>query len=363
MNIIVRLNASSRTFATLVVQPTFSMIFFYSSDYNALFKKDILSVLSLPKGHCVHFRYWESIIAPDVLRDLNSITNRQGLIIYVKGNTANLPEAQRLVQFFPVRKVLIVNFRMDDQTQLYHFHLELGDFVDPVVTHPAVQSSPPYLFVNYGTIQSYVQKHWYEKVEALVNFDPSFKEAVFYNVKLLRYDGGTPTYINIPFDKEEEASFYRLSETNSYVIDLSILISDNDTKELEKYECKLEYDQKDFLISNPSTIVIGAQKDNRRYKLITKSIENHHSFDYLKIIATKKTSATDVKEFYETIIRFKVCKSKMRAIKFVGLSFLNVIGTALFAYLIGEKQFTLIPVALVLVVASSLGQYYYYNKS
>lgn len=339
------------------------MILFFSSDVNALFQKDVLSVLSLPKGHCVHFRYWESILSPDILRNINSLIGREGLIIYVKGNDPRIPESQRNVTFFPVRRVNITNCRKDEQTRLIHFNLELTEFVDATVNYPAVNLRPPYVFVEYGSIATSVYKPWYEKVEDLVRFDASFENSLFFNIKLLDFREGHPTSIDIPFDKDEEASSYKLSEGKSYILDLSIMISDQNFLDLEKYECKLVYDEKDIMISNPDNIVIGTQKDNRRYKLVTKSIENVRSFDYLKIIATKKSGTGEINNFYETIIRFKVCKNAGKAIGFVVLFFLNVIGTALFAFAISDEKFMLILPALFLVMISALGQYYYYNKT
>ena len=295
------------------------MIFFFSSDYNALYKKDILSALSLPNGHCVHFRYWESIIAPAIISDLNNLIGREGLIVYVKGNNPDLPEDQRQVSFFAVRKVEVRKCRKDDQTQLIHFSLELKGFIDnsALIDFPPADSRPPYIFVNNGTIRTSPGTYWYQKVDDLVVFDPSFKNSLFYHINLKKFDYGMPVGIDMPFDNEEETTLFQLSEGDSYILDLSILISDPEVKEFEKYECNLEYDQKDILISNPSSIVIGAQRDNRRYKMVTKSIENVHSFDYLKVIASKRTAPDTVDTFYETIIRFKVCKSKWKAVWFV----------------------------------------------
>ena len=108
-------------------------------------------------------------------------------------------------------------------------------------------------------------------------------------------------------------------------------------------------------------IIIGTKKDSRRYRLISKSLSSVHSFDYLKLISRKKTGETFL-DSYETIIRFNIAKNKSKAFLFVILFFLNVIGTAWFA---SSKNFDFFPMAcaLIFVIISALGQYFYYNKS
>jgi hypothetical protein len=205
---------------------------------------------------------------------------------------------------------------------------------------------------------------WHKKIENLVAFDNSLKDSIFYNFSLVEYNAGFPESVECRFDPEEEASFYKLSEGKEYIIELSMLISDDDIKNPELYECALDHDNSDIMITNPRNISIGTRKDNRRYRLITKSITTTNSFDYLRIIAQKK-NGDKYDEFYETMIRFNIVKSKAKAFRFVVLFFLNVISTAWFAYLMSIGKFNVLAVmgALTLVVISALGQYYYYNKS
>jgi hypothetical protein len=172
---------------------------------------------------------------------------------------------------------------------LVHFHLELGDFEDCNIEYPNAELlKPPYKFVIEGKILQTVIQKWDEKVVALVDFDKTFEHSLFFNIKLISYNWEMPSEIWAEFDKEEESSFFSLLENRSYILDLSLLISENNFQELEKYECKLEYEKKDILISNPNIINIGTEKDNRRYKLITKSIDSTESFDYVKFLSLKK---------------------------------------------------------------------------
>lgn len=340
------------------------MIFFSSSDITALFKKDIIKVLSLPKGYCIHFRYSDSDLTSPIKQKLPYVVNREGLIIYAKNNNPDvLPIEQRKIECLPIRKVSIINYRQDEQTKLHHFNLELGDFIACDVDYPAKELMPPFKFVFEGSIKTFQTISWIEKVEGLVTFDSSFKKQLFFNVRVTNYNQDGNNYVETPFDKREETSFFRLSEGESYILDLSIYISEDDVKEIEKYECKLEYDKKDILISNPSSIIIGTQKDNRRYNLVTKAVDNIRSYDYLKIISGKRENGT-VNEFYETTIRFNIRKSTFKAVLFTILFLTNLIGTAWFAYILTKGInliWSIIPVGMV--VFSAMGQYYFYNKS
>jgi len=340
------------------------MILFFSSDGNALFQKNVLSSLSLPNGYCIHVRYWEDIVSQSVLNKFGRLRNLEGVHIYVKGNDPSVEKEKRQVEYFSVRKIQIVDYRKDLQTGLIHFNLELGDFINPVIEFPSPENLPPYKFVSEGEVIILNPVRWYEKVESLVKFDNRFDSALFFNFNLTEYFGIWPNSVECRYDSEEETSSFILSEGKSYIIELAILISDSRQDQLESYECLFDYDKNDILITNPRTVIIGTKKDNRRYRLISKSISNIHSFDYLKLISRKKIE-NEYHEFYETIIRFNIVKNKRKAIFFVVLFFLNVTGTAWFAYLISEKRFDLLHMfaALILVIVSALGQYYYYNKS
>lgn len=163
------------------------MILFFSSDKNALFQKDVLSALSLPNGHCVHFRYWEEIVSKSILDKFNSdrLRNLEGILIYVKNNNSRIEKKERKVESFPVRKVQIVDYRKDLKTGLIHFNLELGDFVNPKINYPEPDDLPPFKMLSEGSVSIINSIAWHEKVENLVSFDSTLTEALFYNFKLI----------------------------------------------------------------------------------------------------------------------------------------------------------------------------------
>jgi hypothetical protein len=339
------------------------MFIFSSSDITALFKKDIIKVLSLPKGYCIHFRYSDWDLSDSITAQLPYVIGRAGVIVYAKDNNPDIPIDQRNVKYLPIRRVTVTHYRQDEQTKLHHFNLELGDFIICDITYPASHSMPPFKFVSEGSLNTVKTVSWIEKIEELVAFDASFKEKLFFNVRVNAYNEESGGFVETPFDKREETSYFGLSEGQSYILDLSIYISEENEKEIEKYECILEYDKKDILISNPSSIVIGSQKDNRRYNLVTKAVENIRSYDYLKIISGKKESGT-MNEFYETTIRFNIRKSTFKAFLFTVLFLMNLIGTAWFAYILTKGiDIKWIVLPIVMVVGSAVGQYYFYNKS
>jgi|GEM_PF-1314131 len=341
------------------------MILFYSSDANALFKKDILTVLSLPTNQSVHFRYSQNFVAPDLLATLSQQEGREALIVYVKNNNPDIHEDQRVVHTLPIRRAIIIRTRIDEHTQLVHFSLQLEEFITCDVAYPADPGKiPPRQFVSHADLKTFTRISWHKKIEELVNFDNNFQESLFYYVQINKTKNGGVVSIDPRFDPYEEASYFKISEGRPYQLDLSIYISETNADDFEKYECKLEYNQKDFVISNPSSIIIGTQMDNRRYKLVTKTIDTVKSFDYLKLIA-QKTDGSTVTQFYETLLRFHVRKSRSRALLFVFYILLSVFGTALVAtsrnkvgdYLIGQ-----ICVGVAFAVGAALGLYYHFNK-
>ncbi|WP_431213837.1 hypothetical protein ACQ86N_02755 [Puia sp. P3] len=298
------------------------------------------------------------------MRSLDSLNGREALIVYVKGNNSEEPMEQREVEFFTTRRATVKGARADKQTELVHFSLELAEFINCDVVFPVEQfAKPPYQFVCEAQVTTIVSTNWHSKIEQLVSFDDTLCGHLFYYFEIKQLVGGESYAVDPGFDSHDDASYFSVREGESYQLDLSIYISESNAADFEKYECKLEYDQKDFLISNPSSIVIGTEKDNRRYKLVTKSIDGVQSFDYLKILA-QKTDGTVVTPFYETIVRFYIRKSRRRAVLFVLLILVNLVGTTFVAnskdstgFLIGN-----IAIGLFLVVSSALGLYYYFNK-
>jgi hypothetical protein len=341
------------------------MILFYSSDGNPLFKKDILSVLSLPTNQSVHFRYTKDIVLSNLLDGLHQLIGRDALIVYVKDNDMSKPAKQRSVQLFPVRKAIIRSTRIDKQTQLVHFGLELMEFVKCEVDYPSdLHMAPPYQFVSHADLKKLEFISWYEKIEELVKFDRSFENHLFYYVEIKQTLNGYKQPVDPGFDSDEEAGYLRVCEGKPYQLDLSIYISETNPENYEKYECKLEYNQKDFIISNPSNINIGTQRDNRRYKLVTKNIDSVRSFDYLKIIA-QKTNGSANTQLYETLLRFQIRKSFKKAGLFVLYILISVGGTVIIANAknkAGELIFQQILGGLVMAVVSALGLYYHFNK-
>ena len=180
------------------------MIFFSSSDITALFKKDIIKVLSLPSGYCIHFRYSDADLADSIRQRLPNIINRDGLIIYAKNNDPDIfPIERRQIEYLPIRKVSVTNYRKDKQTELHHFNLELGDLILCDTELPPRQSMPPFKFVSEGKIKSFNTVSWIEKVEELVAFDPSFEKQLFFNVRITDYNEDGNNYVETPFDKRE----------------------------------------------------------------------------------------------------------------------------------------------------------------
>jgi hypothetical protein len=351
------------------------MYLFYSSDISTLFKKDVLSAISLPEDYSVHFRYPKENLQDDFIKKLGGMLEKEGVIVYVSGNDHTKKEEDREIKFFPIRNVRVKDVYIDDPTGMVHFHLKLGPIIDsndiPLQeTGNKDKSLPPYNFIKHQTRWSSSICKWHKKVESLVDFDNNFKDFLFFNINLRHSEKYYNCQVEVAYDSIESASIFKLHEDKNYLLDIAVYNSSADKNKFEDFSIKIEYDTDDFFITNPERIVIGAVSDYRKFKIITRDIKTKSSSAYLKLISYKNDGSTDTVR-YEELIRLDIKRSSTKLYKFIFISLFGVFGTSMLALSVSQLNkvnantsffIPLLVLALISLMISATGQFHYFNK-
>jgi hypothetical protein len=351
------------------------MYLFFSSDAFDLFSRDIISALSLPENYSVHFRYREELL-PETADFIANARGRDAMIIYVKGNKLGVDAAELNLQFLPIRSATVIDGFKSESTGLVHIYLKLGEFI----TWPdrdgqlagAGDALPPYKYVHFcESIQGTFICQWHEKVKELVRFDERFGDKLFFHLGIREQQSFNRSQVQICFDKAEKWSSFELLEDKQYTLFISIYNSSRNPHDFEKHRIKIDYDTENFFITNPDSIIIGADRDDRSYKIVTKDIKSIESASYLKIQSLFKENAdTDVESVScEEVITlgFKRNPVKMRRLFFLSIG--SFLGSALGAYgasqLKPEGNYPILFMVggLGCFLFSTMGQYYYFKKN
>jgi hypothetical protein len=351
------------------------MYLFFSSDAFELYRRDVISSLALPQGYCTHFRYPQKLLPKDQAF-IPSLLGKDGMIVYVRGNDLLKETEDRNIDFLPIRNVTVVDIDDNATTGLVHVYLELKEFIrfDSLKDRleSAGQKIPPFQFIyqsddTIGTIQC----AWHDKIKELVAFDEVFKDKLFYQLNI-RYRGANDNgHALIKYDQAERCSSFKLKDGMQYALDLAIYNSSSNSKDYEKHSIKLDYDRENFFITNPGDIVIGADMDNRSYKVVTKDLKSNQSASYLKIQSSIKGQNQDDKEVIscEVVIRLDIQRDKSKLLAQLTASVCTFLGSISGAYGAsqlkpdGNHPVLFIFVALVFLSITATLQYFYSGKS
>jgi hypothetical protein len=351
------------------------MYLFFSSDAFELYRRDVISSLALPQGYCTHFRYPKKLLPKDQIF-IPSMKGKDGMIVYVRGNDLSKEIEDRNLDFLPIRNVTVIDIDDNATTGLVHIYLELKEFIrfdslkDRLAS--AGQMIPPYQFIYQsddaiGTIQC----AWHDKIGELVTFDKEFKDKLFYQLNI-RYQGTDGNgQAPVGYDPAERCSSFQLTDGKQYALDLAIYNSSRSSKDYEKHSIKLDYDRENFFITNPGDIIIGADRDNRSYKIVTKDLKSDRSASYIKFQSSLKGDMEGDKDVIacEVVVRLNINRNKDKLWAQLGASVCTFLGSVSGAY--GASQLkadgfypaVFIPIALVFFLGASRLQYLYSGKS
>ncbi len=146
---------------------------FLSSDEAHLYKIDIFRALALPVDYSLHFRYPKRYIDPVYLSNLDLLKKEQCGIFYLAG----LPSKYQGI--FSIRKVIVENYLISEETGLVNFSLRLKDFADfKIVDKSEKEKVEGRYFVSSFEVEKVSKNRWIDRVEAVRNY---FNENLFFN--------------------------------------------------------------------------------------------------------------------------------------------------------------------------------------
>jgi hypothetical protein len=349
------------------------MYLFFSSDAFDLYRRDIISSLALPQGYTTHFRYPRKILPND--QAFTNLCGQDGMIIYARGNDLSKRIEERNLDFLPIRSVSVADIDDNKTTGLVHLYLKLGEFIKSdslkIRLENAYELIPPYKFIYQdNTVFGTTQCAWHDKMEELVTFDEVFKDKLFYqlNIRYQGTDGNGQAVID--YDSAERGSAFQLTEGKQYALDLAIYNSSRRAADYEKHSIRLDYDRENFFITNPGDIVIGADKDNRSYKIVTKDLQSNRSASYIKVQSSLKGEHEDDKDVIacEVVVRLNINRNSNKLWAQIFASICTFLGSVSGAY--GASQLKpngyypapFIIIGLMFVLGASVLQFLYSGK-
>ncbi len=342
------------------------MYAFFSSDAHDLFKKGMLDTISYPNSFCEHFRYSITNLPQEIATTPSNLVGQDGIVIYVKGNNLQLPEAQRNLSYLPLRRVKIKSTKVERNTDRIHFFLELGDFITSANLQLG-NDRPTARFVGSLPNQVFDPAQWYEKVDQLLTFDPSFREIMFFNFRIETFDGKLNKRIDPTFSANESASYFSIAEDKQYVLDVGIYNTSASPVNFKDHSLAIKCNCDDLVFSNVDRITIGTDKDNRVIRFGSKILKTMKSSGSVTIKSIAQQNGKDVVD-YEVDIRVDPEKTVRSIAWYSLLASLAIIAAFLIAYSIERLGHSEVPwlamiSAVLLSIASSGGLFYFFNKN
>lgn len=279
-----------------------NVICFFSSDARSLYLEDIYRALALPKKSILHFRYQQKYVDDTIVKNLkkeNSISylKKEGVIFFVTGNRLTTEENQ-VKAYHSIRKVLIRDCYISDNTNLVHFYLELGDFFDYKID----DTYPHEKFVAFVPLSEENNHKWIDIVKKV---EPYFEETLFFHYEIFNHQGIVvqPTYNKVLKD-----SIFNIEDESEYIINCSFY-------DMRQGTSSLSYEDDDILtIYYKESTKLSALVDDRQYKIVTRSINQKITPQKLKFFP--KTENSNEEKF--EVQSFFCIKKRNRSISCFG---------------------------------------------
>jgi hypothetical protein len=284
-----------------------NLIGFFSSDARPLYKEDIYRTLALPDRSIIHFRYNQKYIQDDIVTNHLNYLNSEGVIFFVTGNDLRIPEQERKKESHSIRKIVIKNIYKSEETRHFHFSLELHSYYDCEIV-----KTEPHKFVSCISVNEGIGHYWIDRVKAV---EDHFDDILFFKYDILKRNNKK---LNPKYSQLSDDAIYRINDESEYKIVFSFY------DKLEGASCLEIADTEHINIHYKECSNIGAVIDDRRFKLVTRTIQQNNKPDTLKICP--KPNKSELK--YEVISFFEIKKGRMNIMIFGLLSssaFLSII--------------------------------------
>lgn len=298
-------------------------IAFFSSDFRQLYKSDVYRSLALPKGYIIHFRYQKKYIEEQLLEEIltdighsnSKIINQEGIIFFTSGTDPEISEQNKTSKNTSIRQVKILKYECGENTDLIHFYLELGDFVNFKLTN--VDEGPVKFVSRIDVNQTMIKCIWADRVEEIKE---SFIGALFVNVASINDSKGQN--INPRFNDNSGNSYYELIDDKEYSIKLSFYDVSNGNNAI-KLEVK---NDRIIALETPGEIRIQAPMDDRSLNLTTIALDVSKSTAYLRLITSYMEKEKNVP--LEMALQLNVKRQKTKPVIFGGISAVAFIALA-----------------------------------
>lgn len=309
--------------------PPVEKICFFSSDARPLYKRDVFLALTYPNEFVAHFRYNPR----HVPEDYAEMNGKNGLIFLSTGNTLTPSANPTTKKNICIREVTILSAEQTDDTGLVHFYLQVGNFCSTEFDPLAQTNMPPTKFVSKLFVKQTQKADWHDIIDSIKS---SFPNELFYRFKVKRelkkdkcheflkkireFVGIKAKEFGIEFDEIDKQSFYRLNDEEDYYLETAFYDTEvNESNNYHNLRIKSLNDQL-ISVSSPEIIKIESRKDNRVYKIFTKSISSSSTNTYLTFeTLTETVDSQNQKQLQsntDTVLKIEIEKNTCRVLMF-----------------------------------------------
>ncbi len=277
----------------------------FSSDSRSLYKGDIYTVLSMPVGYIVHFRYKREFVEDKLLHEKTEKIERD-IIIFFTGLNKSDPYENIAVRFATIKQFEIV-----DETDLVHIYFELKDFVSVDIKTTDENKLPTKKFFSELDCEIKKRKEsWNSKIELLQGY---FSDHSFFYLKRIEGKG-----VSLRPRKDNKGSYFSLYHGKKYFLEVS-LANPNDNR------CKIglssSSDDVSFDVNNPMSISV--LYDDIVIPMYIKSLNVSSESSFLTFYpdfneGNNDNSSVDESLIYDYTINIGIDKkvSRLESIKF-----------------------------------------------
>lgn len=289
----------------------------FSSDYYEEYEKDIYAVSSLPNGYYYKFRYPREYTSEFIQKNYKQRMNALALVVFVTGNKEEI--TNKKLKFIPIRLAIIKSISIDDDTEMFDVHFELGDFIELEDDGISLDETPlSKIFFGHQVIEpNYVKVTWRKIVEKL----NGYKEALYFRIKL---EDSNRNELK-PAVKEDFDSHYLIDEMKDYFLKITIA---NLCQKKELQEIRSQVLASDLSTTLSKTIQPGLEYDNRSYKLSGLEVGDRSTrINMIKLRSYKLNLTEEDKSVYSIRLLFDVTKNNARRFGYLIWTSLLLLGT------------------------------------
>ncbi|MCG8402126.1 MAG: hypothetical protein MJA84_11080 [Firmicutes bacterium] len=329
------------------------IVSFFSSDARQLYKADIFRVLALPDNFIIHFRYQKKYINDDLLNDIEGMIDQEAVIFFTAGNEIKKDAKSKDLVNIPIRGAQIIDIEDCRETGLVHFYLKLRGFsVYTLQNDNPKDNFPPYKFVSKIKLTQHNTCPWIDIIDQIKHH---FQGVLFFKINGIKksYD----QLIYPMFNKKEKQSNYNLDEEQDYILNMSFFDNSGGENALQ-----IKDNRNVLFITSPDIIKIGSIKDDRKYRIITHTLDVRETTTFLSFISKPENGQEN--QVYDLLVPVNIKKTKCKIICFGLVSFLLFGGFILlkFAYINNEINWLYLLLSVVFVSVSSSLLYAIFNK-